>query len=240
MPDPHLLALAIGVVVLGAIVQSLIGFGLAVVAAPLLYFIDPQLVPVPLLILGFTISVINWYHNRHYVNLKTMSYALVARFPGALIGLALLIYFDQKGLQILIAIAVLMGVATTLTDKTIHFNHRNLAIAGLLSGIFATVAAIGGPPIAMLLRHQQAGSIRGNLSAFFTISTLISAVVLIAGGKFHLHHLVSGMILLPGVFIGFFISKKFIEQFNSYYIKLTTQVVCSLSACVLLYQALCY
>ncbi|MFM2476570.1 sulfite exporter TauE/SafE family protein [Celerinatantimonas sp. MCCC 1A17872] len=237
MPDPFLLGLAIGVVILGAIVQSLIGFGLAVVAAPLLYFIDPQLVPVPLMILGFSISLINWFYNRRNANLKAMGYALIARVPGALIGLALLVYFNQKGLQILIAIAVLMGVATTLTDKAIRFNHRNLAIAGLLSGIFATVAAIGGPPIAMLLRDQQAGSIRGNLSAFFSVSTLISAAVLIAGGKFQIHHLVSGITLLPGVFIGFFISKQFISRFNSHHIKVTTQIVCSLSALMLLYQA---
>lgn len=238
MPEPSLLLLAIGVVILGAAVQSLIGFGLAVVAAPLLYFIDPNFVPSPLLLLGFSISLINWFHNRKDVNLRLISLALIGRVPGALIGLALLLYFDQVGLQVLIALAVLMGVATTLMTRSIPFNSQNLAIAGILSGLFSTVAAIGGPPIAMLLRNQQASAIRGNLSAFFSLSSVISLVVLAGGGRFHFHDLLLTAMMLPGVLIGFFISKRYINRFKRQHIQLTTQIVCSLSAVILLYQAL--
>ena len=47
MIDPQTLALASLIVFLGALTQSLIGFGLAVVASPLLYIVDPDLVPTP-------------------------------------------------------------------------------------------------------------------------------------------------------------------------------------------------
>ncbi|MFM2483962.1 sulfite exporter TauE/SafE family protein [Celerinatantimonas yamalensis] len=238
MPSPLMLVLAFGVVILGASVQSLIGFGLAVVAAPLLYFIDPSLVPTPLLLLGFAISAINWFHNRNYADFKSMGGALVMRIPGALIGLWLLLHFDAKGLQILIAIAVLMGVATTLTKRALRFNQRNLLIAGFISGLFATVAGIGGPPMAVLMRAQQANAIRGNLSAFFSVSSLISIFILGIGGQVHVHHLISTLILLPAVFIGFFLSKNIINKFDRKQITCTTQIVCCLSAVTLIYQAL--
>lgn len=233
-----MIGLAIVIVALGAMVQSLIGFGLAVVAAPLLYFIDPTFVPVPLLTQGLLISVFNWYANRRATDLKTMLYALVSRIPGALLGLWLLLHFSAKGLQVTIAIAVLLGVMSTLTSRSLQFNRMNLTIAGFFSGIFATTAAIGGPPMALIMRSQQAAQIRGNLSAFFTLSSAISLVILMAGGRVQLHHLTLSVILIPAVFIGFFAAKLIINKIQKQQIKWITVVVCSCSALILLYQAI--
>ncbi|WP_422446035.1 MULTISPECIES: hypothetical protein [unclassified Endozoicomonas] len=57
----HVVA-AMGVVGLGAIVQGTIGFGMAVVAAPFLYHIDPALIPGPLIF-----SVQYFRYNRYSV-----------------------------------------------------------------------------------------------------------------------------------------------------------------------------
>ncbi|MFM2481065.1 sulfite exporter TauE/SafE family protein [Celerinatantimonas sp. YJH-8] len=238
MPDLSLIFLACAIVALGAIVQSLIGFGLAVVAAPLLYFIDPTFVPVPLLLQGLMISIFNWYSNRHNTDIASMFYALIARVPGALLGLWLILHFNAKGLQIMIAIAVLSGVISTLTSYAVRFNRKNLVIAGFISGIFATVAAIGGPPMALIMRHQETAKIRGNLSAFFTLSSTISFFVLLAGGRVQLHHLSLGLLLLPAVILGFFLAKLVIDKVERQHIKWITQIVCSISAFMLLYQAI--
>ncbi|MCD8475589.1 MAG: sulfite exporter TauE/SafE family protein, partial [Shewanella fodinae] len=42
--DPVTLLLASLIIVIGAVTQSLLGFGLAVVSTPLLYIVDPELV----------------------------------------------------------------------------------------------------------------------------------------------------------------------------------------------------
>ena len=47
------------VIFVGSYVQSSIGFGLAIIAAPLLYFIDPLYVPAPITICALTLSVAN-------------------------------------------------------------------------------------------------------------------------------------------------------------------------------------
>ena len=54
MPLTHWLGSA-AVLLLGAFVQRATGFGLAVVGAPLLLMIEPRLVPVIMVLFGFTV-----------------------------------------------------------------------------------------------------------------------------------------------------------------------------------------
>ena len=53
------LALAAVVIVIGSYVQSSIGFGLAIISAPLLFIIDPLYVPGPVTVCALTLSLAN-------------------------------------------------------------------------------------------------------------------------------------------------------------------------------------
>lgn len=223
---------------LGAVVQSLIGFGMAIVAAPLLYLIEPALVPVPLLLHGMTISMLNLWRHRSSTNVKSMGLALVWRIPGSLVGLWLLVAFSGDVVRVVIALAVLMGVATTLTKASVPITRWSLSVAGFLSGIFSTAAAIGGPPIALLLRNQQAAALRANLSAFFTLSGLTSLGILALAGQIQLEHLTSAATLLPAVFVGFAMAKQFSDKVEKRHIQRATQLLCTASALALIYQTL--
>ena len=55
------LALAAVVIVIGSYVQSSIGFGLAIISAPLLFIIDPLYVPGPVTVCALTLSLANTY-----------------------------------------------------------------------------------------------------------------------------------------------------------------------------------
>ena len=52
------IAIAIVVIFVGSYVQSSIGFGLAIIAAPVLFFIDPLYVPAPITISALTLSIV--------------------------------------------------------------------------------------------------------------------------------------------------------------------------------------
>lgn len=83
-----------------------------------------------------------------------------------------------------------------------------MTFAGFFSGLFGTSSAIGGPPMALLLQHQEANQLRGNLSAFFVFSSIISLVVQIPVGFFTLHHLVITLPLLPAGAFGYWLAMK--------------------------------
>ena len=238
MFEPSFYCLAFLAIFLGAVVQSLIGFGMAIVAAPLLYLIEPALVPVPLLLQGTAISLMNYWRYRRSASLTTMGVALIWRIPGSLLGLWLLLAFDANVVRLLIAIAVLMGVATTMTQASLPINRWSLALAGFISGIFSTAAAIGGPPIALLLRSQQAATLRANLAAFFTVSCIISLIILALGGQVSFHHVILAILLLPAVLSGFFVAKRYADQIERHHIQVLTQLLCTGSAVALIAQVI--
>lgn len=111
--DPQTLAIASVIVFLGALTQSLIGFGLAVVASPLLYIVDPELVPAPVIVMGFSIALLTLLRERGHLEFNGLQYALIGRVPGGFIGASLLLFAPQPILGLAIAgiVAVEIGRA---------------------------------------------------------------------------------------------------------------------------------
>src|SRR5690554_1428632 len=88
---------------LGAFVQRATGFGLAVVGAPLLLMLEPRLVPVVLVLFGFTVALATLRHYWREVRLAEIGTALVGRIPGNALGLWLLMAAPMAVLEKLIA-----------------------------------------------------------------------------------------------------------------------------------------
>jgi len=229
MIDPQTLALASLIVFLGALTQSLIGFGLAVVASPLLYIVDPQLVPGPVIAMGFTISLLTLFRERGHLEFN----ALLGRVPGGFIGASLLLFAPQPILGLSIAAIVAVAVILSLYKFSLPVNKKTLFGAGVVSGIFGNIAAIGGPPMAILLSGKDASQFRAALSAFFIFSSTIAMVILAITGLLELKHLWLSLMLLPSVLLGYLVAGRLVGSVDKDKTKMATLVLCSISALVL-------
>lgn len=233
MIDPQTLALASLIVFLGALTQSLIGFGLAVVASPLLYIVDPQLVPGPVIAMGFTISLLTLFRERGHLEFNGLQYALIGRVPGGFIGASLLLFAPQPILGLSIAAIVAIAVILSLYKFSLPVNKKTLFGAGVVSGIFGNIAAIGGPPMAILLSGKDASQFRAALSAFFIFSSTIAMVILAITGLLELKHLWLSLMLLPSVLLGYLVAGRLVGSVDKDKTKMATLVLCSISALVL-------
>lgn len=233
MIDPQTLILASMVVFLGAITQSLIGFGLAVVASPLLYIIDPQLVPAPVIAMGFSIALLTLFRERGHLEFNGLQYALLGRVPGGFIGASLLLFAPQPILGLSIAAIVAVAVILSLYKFSLPVNKKTLFGAGVVSGIFGNIAAIGGPPMAILLSGKDASQFRAALSAFFIFSSTIAMVILAITGLLELKHLWLSLMLLPSVLLGYLVAGRLVGSVDKDKTKMATLVLCSISALVL-------
>ncbi|WP_300476928.1 sulfite exporter TauE/SafE family protein, partial [Shewanella sp.] len=230
---PQTLALASLIVFLGALTQSLIGFGLAVVASPLLYIVDPQLVPGPVIAMGFTISLLTLFRERGHLEFNGLQYALLGRVPGGFIGASLLLFAPQPILGLSIAAIVAVAVILSLYKFSLPVNKKTLFGAGVVSGIFGNIAAIGGPPMAILLSGKDASQFRAALSAFFIFSSTIAMVILAITGLLELKHLWLSLMLLPSVLLGYLVAGRLVGSVDKDKTKMATLVLCSISALVL-------
>lgn len=87
---------AMGLIFLGSFVQTAIGFGLAIVAAPLLFQISVDYVPAPICLVALFISLINSYKHRSDISIGGLKLALYGRIPGSIVGGWLLLYVSAS------------------------------------------------------------------------------------------------------------------------------------------------
>ncbi len=232
------LLLAMILIFIGSFVQSATGFGLAVVAAPILIYISPEYIPGPLVFVGLFLALINAYGYRATISLQGLWGAIIGRIPGSVAGAVMLYYIDADQLSLLLGIVVLMAVVISLLPFKLQPTPGRLLIAGFLSGFFGTSSGIGGPPMALLLQHQQANLIRVNLSAFFVASCLISLTMQVPIGYMSWHHVYLALPLLPAGYLGYFIAMRFVDRLSQKWIRYTSLFLCMLSGCAALFSGL--
>jgi len=231
--DPTTLLLASIIIFMGALTQSLIGFGLAVVAAPLLYIVEPDLVPGPIIIMGFTISLLTLFRERRALKFNGLQYALLGRIPGGVIGTALLLFAPKSILGLAIAIIVAIAVLLNFLNVNLPVNRKTLFGAGVLSGIFGNISAIGGPPLAILLSGQDPNQFRAALSVFFVFGSMISLAILDAAGLLGAKHLWLSLYLIPSAILGYLVAGRLVGKIDKDRTRTITLLLCSASAVIL-------
>lgn len=148
--------LAMGLIFLGSFVQTAIGFGLAIVAVPLLILWAPEYVPAPICLVALFISIMNALKHRSSVEIGGLKMALIGRVPGSIAGGFMLFFVSTQALTLWIGLLVLFAVIVSVLPFRIEPTPQRMTLAGFFSGLFGTSSAIGGPPMALLLQHQEA------------------------------------------------------------------------------------
>lgn len=201
------LVLAAAAVLVGAVVQGSIGFGLNLIAAPVLALVDPDLVPGPAIVIAFVMTLLVTGREWRDIDLREVRWAFCGRVPGSLAGAAAVAALSPRSLSLAIGAIVLVAVAITASGVHVTPTRGVLVGAGAVSGLMGTASSIGGPPMAMALHGSTAAAMRGTLSAFFMLGTVVSVVLLGAIGEFGTADLVASLVLLPPVLLGFAASR---------------------------------
>ena len=222
------------VLALGAFVQRATGFGLAVVGAPLLLMLEPRLVPVILVLFGFTVALTTLRHYWREVQFGEIATALVGRVPGNALGLWLLLAAPMAVLEKLIAGSVLFAVAVTLFRFRLPVNRGTLFGAGVLSGIFGTVAALSGPPLVLLLHGFSPDRLRGTLSAFFVVTALMTLATLGLAGLVQAWHFGLALTFAPGVLAAGWLAGRVVHRFDRRLLQGASLALCTVAALGLL------
>lgn len=228
------LGLASLAIALGALVQGAVGYGLVLIAAPLVTMIDTRLVPGPMLVAAFVLTVIMAARDRAGLDARGVGLAFLGRIPGSLVGAWLLTRLTPDALELAVAAAVLLGVVMTGSGWRIPVQPSTLLGAGMLSGIMGTTTAIGGPPIAIVYQHAPGRDLRGTLSGFFVMGSLLSMVTLALFGRFGAEDLRLGLLLLPATLAGYAASQPAVRILDRGYTRPAVLAVSTSAALVLL------
>ncbi len=217
-------------VVAGAAVQGSVGFGLGLIAVPLLVLIDPRFVPGPVLCVAILLTLLLSHRERASIDFFGVAWGLAGRLPGTALGAAALVVIPRDRLAVLFGTLILLAVGLSALPLRVRPTARTLAGAGLLSGFMATTAAIGGPPMALLLQHEAGARLRGTLSGYFLVGATVSLLALMIVGRFGRQELMLAAALLPGILLGFAISYRTAPVLDRGYTRVTVLAMATAAA----------
>jgi uncharacterized protein len=195
-------ALAILVVAVGTAIQASIGFGLAMISAPLLVLIEPEFVPGAMIGISLMLAIWMTWDDRHAVDWSALKAAVAGRLIGTppaalLVGTASAATFD-----LVFGMLVLLAVGISLWRSDIRPTPRTIFFATIAAGFMGTISGIGGPPQALVYQNASGAELRGNLSALFMVGTGISLAALAVMGRFGPADLAYTAVLMVGIVIG--------------------------------------
>lgn len=214
----------------GAVVQGSIGFGLNLIAVPILVLVDPDLVPGPALIFAFVVTVLLAVRERRDIDVRGVRWAMYGRIPGSVAGALAVTVLSPRGLGLAVAGIVLVAVATIASGIHVEPTRGVLIGAGLASGVMGTASSIGGPPMAMALSGTRGAAMRGTLSAFFTLGTILSLALLAAFGELGTADVAAAAVLIPPLLVGFALSAFVAPHVDGERLRVAVLLVSSLAA----------
>lgn len=200
-------ALATAIVMTGAALQGSAGFGFALLSSPILAFVDTRLVPGPLIVAVTLLLALTAWRERSAVDARGLGWVLGGRVPGTVAGAYALSALGDRALTTALGVLVLLAVAISLGSVHLRRTRPLLLFAGFVSGLMGTTAALGGPAVAVLYQHERGPLVRSTLATYFLVGAVMSIAALVAVGRLGRSEVLLAVGLLPGIALGFSLSR---------------------------------
>ena len=236
--DPTTYAVIAAAVLVGSVVQSAVGLGVGLVAAPVTALLEPALMPGALLMVAALMPCMTLVFDHHDIDWRGLLWSLPARVPGTLVGVWVVTALSARELGIAIGVVVLLAVAVTWHAVTVPVNRATLSAAGFASGITGTATSIGGPPIAIVYQHRPAREIRTTMAVYFLVGASLSLAALLVTGDLTRDQAVASATLVPFLALGAGLGALARRSIPARIVRPAVLLVSSASALVLLVKSL--
>ena len=212
--------------------------GFAMVSVPLLALISLDFVPGPTIFVNLFLTVLMLSDGRATIVRQEMLMLLPAILLGTVLGAVVLAHVPLATLGVLFALLVLLAVVVTFLVKVQCLTRSGLILGGVAAGLMGTTSGIHGPPLAVIYQHEPIQKIRATLALVFLIAYILSLLALALSGEFNIAQAVTGLLLLPGLLLGFQLGKRVRHHVSQARARIVTLSIASVSAAILLFKSL--
>ena len=232
------LAVVATALLVAATVQSVVGIGLGLVAAPVTALVAPELMPGLLIALAVVLPVLTLVTQHHEIDWRGLAWSMPTRLVGTAVGVWVVAQFSSRSLGIAVGVMVLAAVLLTWRAVEVPVNRATLAGAGLVSGVAGTATSIGGPPFALLYQHRSPAQVRSTMAIYFMVGAAMSLVGLGLSGELTWQQARAGAVLAPVVLAGVLLAVPLRRRLPASLVRPAVLVLCGTSASVLLVRSL--
>ncbi len=207
-------AIAVAVAFFSSLVQSSFGIGGAVIAAPLLFLVNPVFAPVPILVSNVVISALAGRREWDHVQRSDLGAMLSGRFVGTLLAAGFVVAFGATHFDVVFGLMVLGAVMLLMVGLRVAITPLTLAASGVVSGFMGTISSIGGPPIALVYRDAPVRQFRATMSMQLCIGGALSAAGFALASGVTRELVYATLLLLPGSLLGYHASGYNLARVN--------------------------
>ncbi|WP_127903852.1 sulfite exporter TauE/SafE family protein [Solirhodobacter olei] len=202
-----ILAVAALVVALAGFAQGVAGIGFALIVAPVIGYVRPDLMPATLLVLMIPLNLFVAAREWPEIDRRGASWVTVGRLAGTFGGIAVLATIPPSSLHLLIGAAIILAVLASVTSPVFVPGHKAFLTAGVVAGVAETATGVGGPPLALVYQHHEPKQIRATIAICFLIGEVVSLASLLAVGRVNVAELRFAVALMPAVALGVLASR---------------------------------
>jgi uncharacterized membrane protein YfcA len=217
------------VVLFGSLVQGTIGFGLNLLAAPFIALVLPEALPVTLVLVAWPVGGVAALREHHALDRRALPWLLAGAVPGTLVGLAIVTQASADELAIIVGAVTVLGVAASVVSPPIHVGPGSAGLAGFVSNITGTAAAVGGPPVALLYQHHGGPTVRATLGVFFATSATLSIAGYALTGEITEDRVLLALALVPAMLAGLWASKHFHNLVDTRWLRPAVLTMCAIA-----------
>ncbi|WP_462159549.1 sulfite exporter TauE/SafE family protein [Pseudoalteromonas sp. GB56] len=221
------------ILIIGACLQSVIGFGLGLLCAPVLFWLMPELVPGPMILNALLITGLLSIRHRGAIDKRSTGISIIGGTVGVLIAGSVLSIVKPEQYQLLLGVTIILAVLLSVIGYAPRVSIPNNLVASALSGFMGTTTAAGGAPMGLLYQRQEQQKIKANLSAFFVYINLFGITVLWATGRVNERDFILFVQCIPAILIGWGLSHFINRSLDNRYVRYLILLVAALSGVAL-------
>lgn len=223
---------------LGGIVHGVVGYGIGLVALPVMAFVIPERVPQVLLLIAMPTVLWMALRERKQLRVGAMAWVLGGRVLGTAGGVFLVAILSVRLLQLTFGVMTLLtAAALAFSGVTIRLSRRRQITVGVVSGLMATTAGVGGPPVAVLYADRTGSELRAMMAGVLLVGNLMSLTALGLAGRLRMADLALATALVVPLTAGLVLSRLLVTVVDAGYVRTAVLTVSALAAVVLIGQA---
>jgi len=226
------------ILIAGSVLQMATGVTMGMLIVPFLAMISYTLVPVPIVFASLALTIMMAYKGRTHIDTKNMSQICLGMLAGILFSIFILknIKFEYMGL--IFGTFILISVFISIKVKMFTLNKSINYTGGLISGIMGSMAAVGGQVLALIFQNHPLESLKSTLAFLYTVFSIVMLIIFYIFGEFSYIQFVSGVYMMPGFIIGFFVAPIFSKYFNPKYSKTVVLSMAILGSFILILKSI--
>jgi uncharacterized protein len=201
--SPSTIVVVIVVVTFGSFVQSVAGFGMNLLAVPVLLLAGAEeLVPGALLVVLFSQSLSMALRERGQADWNVLRWFLPVRVLGTISGVFVATRLSGDGTTYLTCALVLAATLLSMAGWRVPATPGPWMATGFASGFSNVISSIGGPPLALALVDHTPPAHRATQGWSGMFGSVMSVSLLALAGDFEISNLWWGIGLIPTIVVG--------------------------------------